>query len=212
MELSNSFRVYLNENAQYKSNDLYNLYNRELLKQQDKEKYENILKDYNSVTRNSIEQFAPLADNISGYFYGSKIGHPVIGLLTGKDGALGAASSYNDRISIDDVYSNGKLKNKMIGGALGGAGLGYAMSKINPERYTFTTGDTHKKLMDLYTDGDLKNDTNAEDIINNGDTMETLIPTLAVGGLTGAITLPVSSGIGYGVGKGFGKLTSSKKY
>jgi len=181
-------------------------------KYDDKDNFEKTLGKHDTILRNSLESTLPFASNINGYLYGSKIGHPFIGFIAGKEGALGAASSYNDKISIGDIYSNGKLKNKIIGGAIGGAIGGYALSKIDPERYTITIGDTDKKITQVLNDNDPNNDNTVEDIINNGDAMETVIPNLAFGALTGAVILPTTSGAGYLVGKGLGKLTSRKKY
>jgi len=66
------------------------------------------------------------AQMVGGYQAGKAIGHPVAGTLLGREAALGAASNYNDNVSLKDAYTKNNMINRglLAAGALGGLTLG----------------------------------------------------------------------------------------
>lgn len=60
---------------------------------------------------------------VAGYDVGSKVGHPIAGMLLGRDGAMGAASKHTKGMSIRDVYTPRNLINKSAAGLAGAASI-----------------------------------------------------------------------------------------
>ena len=76
-----------------------------------------------------VSNFLPMPvgsviDSVAGYRVGDKVGHPVAGIIVGRDGAMGAASNNINGISVGDVYTPKNMAIKAAPGAISGAVVG----------------------------------------------------------------------------------------
>ena len=142
-----------------------------------------IYDQHDSTLLNASQVLIPGVQRANGIIYGlrtdpDKIDSALAGLVLAKEGALGYQSTDNDNLSIKDVYSNGGVKRKILGGALGGAALGGIQQLLIPEEEP-----TSVKQIEPYSS-----------IISNS--------------LIGAATLPTAAAMNYGLGKMAGKITN----
>ena len=89
---------------------------------------------------------SPISRGVAGYQVGKDVGHPVVGVLGGRDAAIGAASNNISGLSVKDVYTPKNILNKALIGAGAIGGL-YAVDELMaPEDHTFMGDDTLGKV------------------------------------------------------------------
>jgi len=77
----------------------------------------------------------PGVQNFNGLIYGlrtdsDKVAPALTGLLFGKDAVYGYHSANNNNMSIKDIYQNGGLRRKILGGLIGGGAVGAALGTL----------------------------------------------------------------------------------
>ena len=80
---------------------------------------------------------SPISNMVAGYQVGKDVGHPVVGVLGGREAPIGAASNNVSGLSIKDVYTPKNILNKALIGAGTIGGLYAADELLAPEDHTF---------------------------------------------------------------------------
>ena len=100
--------------------------NRQLIIMEASKKAQEII-DKNAFTTSDKLSMVPInpihtfANMYNGFVTGKDAGHPIAGLLLGREGAVGAMSKHDKNVELSDVYTQKNIKSRALRGGIAGA-------------------------------------------------------------------------------------------